>query len=162
MTALHPATLEEPGRRVNYLREELACAFGHLDEPTLSGGCGRDLHARRLVVAPMAAPAQPAVSRFSGGLLFRAGPDLWRVDLTTGEQRVFLRPERGYVMHAAYSSDRRNLAYSVNVTDDQTNRLQSSDVIIADADGRNGRTVAHEEDGNYTVGAASWPAERGG
>src|SRR3954451_2330053 len=85
------------------------------------------------LVAPLSVPAQPALAPFSGSLLFRRSGDLWQVNLTTGEERLFLRPERGLVGQAVYSPDGQRLAYAVNVLDDAY-RLISSDIVLTDAE----------------------------
>jgi tricorn protease-like protein len=110
------------------------------------------------LVLPLAAPAQREMAPFSGTLLYRRDGDLWQLNLATNEQRLFLRPDRGLVSHFAYSPDRQRLAYSVNVLDDNY-RLVSSDILVGDADGRNARSVVHEEGNGVVVTSATWTAD---
>ncbi len=93
---------------------------------------------------------------FSGELLYVRNGDIWRVDLATNEQTLFLDPPAGTVTHVAHAPDRTRIAYSVDVSD-QNRRLVRSEIVVANRDGSDARTVVREEGEGFWVGWVSWP-----
>ncbi len=95
---------------------------------------------------------------FTGELLYLRDGDIWRVDLATNEAILFLHPPAGTVTSIAHSPDQTRIAYSIDVSD-QTRRLLHSDIVVADRDGSNPRTVVREEGEGFWVGWLSWPSD---
>jgi hypothetical protein len=95
---------------------------------------------------------------FSGELFYLRGGDVWQLDLTTNEQRLFLHSPAGQVTHLIPAPDGRRIAYAIDVAD-PANRLQSSELYVADRDGANARVVVREVGEGYRVGWVSWPSD---
>src|SRR5205814_4939298 len=77
-------------------------------------------------------------------------------DLATNDDRLFLRVPGGLVSHVAFAPDHRQLAYAVTYLN-QAFSVQSSDIVVCDADGANPRTVVHEDEAGFSLGWVSWP-----
>jgi hypothetical protein len=113
-----------------------------------------------LFVAPLSAQPAPLdqdLAPYSGELLYVNNGEIWRLNLTTNEQRLFVRAPDGFVNHLAHSPDQRRIAYSVN-SYAQIYSIGSSDIVVCDADGTNPQTVVHE-DGGFVVGWVSWSSD---
>jgi hypothetical protein len=99
---------------------------------------------------------QETFAQFSGGLIYLRDGGLWRLDLTSQEQRPLVSLSAGTVTHAAYAPDRGRLAYSV-VYRNPAYQVLGAEIVVADADGSNPRVVAEEWGTGFSVGWPTWP-----
>src|SRR5687768_4176441 len=93
------------------------------------------------VVSALSALSQADFAPYRGELLYLKGGEIWRHDLATDQQQLFLRIPVWRVTHLAHSPDRQALAYAATSTE----RNRASQILVADPDGANARAVVHEE-----------------